>query len=62
MDVEGLGLTNYRQVIRTPMDLGTIRNRLAPGARDDAACVPPCLHRERYGCKQAPPDTRQIVR
>ncbi|KAG0491326.1 hypothetical protein HPP92_004724 [Vanilla planifolia] len=31
VDVEGMGLHDYRQIIKTPMDLGTVRSRLNNG-------------------------------
>jgi bromodomain-containing protein 4 len=31
VDVDGLGLHDYRDIIKHPMDLGTIQKRLKPG-------------------------------
>lgn len=36
VDAEALGIPDYRQVVTHPMDLGTIRARLAPGAESAA--------------------------
>lgn len=33
VDPEALGIPDYRQVITSPMDLGTVRDRLAPGGQ-----------------------------
>jgi len=37
VDAEAMGLTNYHDVIRAPMDLGTVDDRLSRGYYDDVA-------------------------
>jgi hypothetical protein len=40
VDIQGLGLADYLEVVKTPMDLGTIRDRLESGrAAEWATCV-----------------------
>lgn len=35
VDIKGLGLTDYLEIVKTPMDLGTIRGRLQAGLSSD---------------------------
>ena len=37
VDIQGLGLGDYLEVVKTPMDLGTIRGRLQAGLGTDWA-------------------------
>lgn len=62
VDAEGLRLADYRQIIRRPMDLGTIRNRLAPGepARP-AACHPALAAYCRPACCRSGHRCRLVV-